>query len=295
MAGAQPYRLGPRRCAESTTGALPVRVGMVCVPTLFDASDPQVLNKQPRCADDESGTGRRGEGQTDIVVPAGECRQARYEQHEGHTDHDKSRHDFVVLHRFACVRPRCPRVVHRIFRALHRYSSLGIPTPAKHGLTSTVELPEAFVGETDTEVTSLVGLVLAVSQHGHQMRPAVPIGALRGDGKADVVRDSGTCRRWPCARRPPCPPPRDGRRRRLGQIGVAGTTSRSPGLFDESSGTRLVGQRLVAEGMPPWDYPLNRAGPASAGMLIASISSINANSIQPAPCQAHHVSRLRHV
>jgi len=42
-------------------------------------------------------------------------------------------------------------VVDGMLRALHRYSSLGIPTPAKHGLISTVELPDAVVAETVAE------------------------------------------------------------------------------------------------------------------------------------------------
>src|SRR6476660_2171377 len=82
------------------------------------------------------------------MMAGGECRKARHEQHQGDTDNDKPRHDLVVLHRLAGVRPRCPRVVDRILRALHRYSSLGIPTPAKHGLISTVELPDPVVGKT---------------------------------------------------------------------------------------------------------------------------------------------------
>src|SRR5215213_994039 len=82
------------------------------------------------------------------MVAAGECGKARYEQHKGDAEHDQPRHDFVVLHRLAGMWPSCPRVVDGILRALHRYSSLGIPTPSQHGLISTVELPDTVVGET---------------------------------------------------------------------------------------------------------------------------------------------------
>src|SRR4029079_11743508 len=85
------------------------------------------------------------------MMAGGECGKARHEQHQGDTDNDKPRHDLVVLHRLAGMWPRCPRVVDGILRALHRYSSLGIPTPAKHGLISTVELPDAVVAETVAE------------------------------------------------------------------------------------------------------------------------------------------------
>src|SRR5215475_6696036 len=86
------------------------------------------------------------------MVTGGECRKARHEQHQGDADHDKPRHDLVVLHRLAGMWPRCPRVVDGILRALHRYSSLGIPTPAKHGLTSTVELPGTVVGKKTSRI-----------------------------------------------------------------------------------------------------------------------------------------------
>src|SRR3954471_12269345 len=82
------------------------------------------------------------------MVAGGECRKARYEQHQGDADHDQPRHDFVVLHRLAGMWPRCPRMVDGILRALHRYSSLGIPTPSQNGLISTVELPDTVVEKT---------------------------------------------------------------------------------------------------------------------------------------------------
>src|SRR5258708_34582816 len=85
------------------------------------------------------------------MVAGGERRKARHEQHQGDADYDEPRHDFVVFHRLAGMRPRCPRVVDGILRALHRYSSLGIPTPAQNGLISTVDLPDAVVRETVTE------------------------------------------------------------------------------------------------------------------------------------------------
>src|SRR5260221_4766980 len=88
------------------------------------------------------------------MVAGGERRKARHEQHQGDADHDEPRHHFVVRHRLAGMRPRCPRVVDGILRALHRYSSLGIPTPAQHGLISTVDLPDCIVGETVTETTA---------------------------------------------------------------------------------------------------------------------------------------------
>ena len=122
---------------------------MLCIPTLFDAANPQMLNGQPRCADDESGTGQGRQRQTDVMVTGGKRRQARDEQHQSDADDDEPRHDLVVLHRLAGMRPRRPRVVDRIFRAFHGYSSLGIPMPAVHGLISTVELPGAVVGGTN--------------------------------------------------------------------------------------------------------------------------------------------------
>jgi uncharacterized protein YjbJ (UPF0337 family) len=137
---------------SSATGALPVYVGMFCVPTLFDAAYPHVLDQQPPRAHDEPGAGQGRQGQPDVVVAGGKRREARHEKHQRDADHNEPRHYFVVLHRLAGVRPRCPRVVDRILRALHRYSSLGIPTPAKHGLISTVELPDTVVGETVTEM-----------------------------------------------------------------------------------------------------------------------------------------------
>src|SRR5690242_15656683 len=150
------------------------------------------------------------------MMAGGERRQARHEQHQGDADNDKSRHDLVVLHRLAGVRPRCPRVVYGILRALHRYSSLEIPLPAKYWADSTVELPEAIVWGT------VAGIVAGPTpQWSANSRMAV---------------------RW---------------------FGV--------------------------------DQPPKTEGPPSAGMLIASTTSIKVNSTQPAPCHAHHVSRLRRV
>src|SRR5215208_3157961 len=83
------------------------------------------------------------------MVTRSEGRETTHEQHQGDTDHDQPRHDFVVLHRLAGMRSRRPRMVDRILGAFHRYSSLGIPVPALHGLMSTVELPECVVAETN--------------------------------------------------------------------------------------------------------------------------------------------------
>jgi hypothetical protein len=47
-------RLGLFR-AGLTAWLLALRVGMLCVPTFFDATDAKVLNGQPGPADDESG------------------------------------------------------------------------------------------------------------------------------------------------------------------------------------------------------------------------------------------------
>jgi len=61
--------------------------------------------------------------------------------------------------------PACGRVVlsvvDGILRALHRYSSLGIPTPAQNGLISTVDLPDAVVRETVTETKVTGGRILS--------------------------------------------------------------------------------------------------------------------------------------
>src|SRR6185312_16141297 len=99
------------------------------------------------------------------MMAGGECRKSRHEQHQGDTDNDKPRHDLVVLHRLAGMWPRCPRVVDGILRALHRYSSLEIPTPDKTWADSNGRTTRhRCVKNRHGNVTSLVGRVLRTPQ-----------------------------------------------------------------------------------------------------------------------------------
>ncbi len=54
---AQPFGWARFLCL-SAAGFLSVCVGMLCVPTLFDAAYPHVLDEQPPRADDEPGAGQ---------------------------------------------------------------------------------------------------------------------------------------------------------------------------------------------------------------------------------------------
>src|SRR5688572_27886342 len=47
---------------------LTLSIGMLCVPTLFDATHSNVLNGQPHRTDDKSGAGQGSQCQSDIVV-----------------------------------------------------------------------------------------------------------------------------------------------------------------------------------------------------------------------------------
>ena len=54
--GPADIRLGPSFVLASLScWAVAVRVGMLCVPTLFDPAHPAVLDEQPPAADDEPG------------------------------------------------------------------------------------------------------------------------------------------------------------------------------------------------------------------------------------------------
>jgi len=57
IAKAQPATPAGLFLASLAAGLLSLRVGMLCVPTLFDAAYPQVLDEQPPRTDDEPGAG----------------------------------------------------------------------------------------------------------------------------------------------------------------------------------------------------------------------------------------------
>jgi ribosomal protein L15 len=80
---------------------LPLRLGMLGVPMVFDAAHPPVLNGQPRPADHKAGRGHCGRHQSGVVVAGREGGQARNKRNQRQADHNQPRHDHVVLHREA--------------------------------------------------------------------------------------------------------------------------------------------------------------------------------------------------